>query len=46
MKKGNPFLALGAAVIGVASILVAIFASVGAGLAMMLLPFWMIYKAS
>ncbi len=47
MKKqgNNPFLALGAGIMGIASILVAIFASIGAGLAMMLLPLWMIYKA-
>ncbi len=46
MKKGNPFLALGAAIVGVASIPVTIFASIAGGLAMMLLPLWMIYKAS
>ena len=46
MKKANPFMALGAGVVGVASILVTIFGSIAAGLAMMCLPFWMIYKAS
>lgn len=45
-KKNNPFLALGAAIVGVASILVTTFVSLFGGLAMMLLPLWMIYKAS
>lgn len=44
-KKNNPFLALGAAIVGVASILVTAFVSLAGGLAMMLLPLWMIYKA-
>ncbi len=44
-KRNNPFLALGAAVVGIASVLVASFVSVVGGLAMMLLPLWMIYKA-
>lgn len=44
-KKNNPFLALGAAIVGVASILVTTFVSLAGGLAMMLLPLWMIYKA-
>ncbi len=44
-KRNNPFLALGAAVVGIGSVLVASFVSVTGGLAMMLLPLWMIYKA-
>lgn len=44
-KKNNPFLALGAAIVGIASILVTTFVSLAGGLAMMLLPLWMIYKA-
>ena len=45
-KKNNPFLALGAAIVGIASILVTTFVSLAGGLAMMVLPLWMIYKAS
>lgn len=44
-KKNKPFLALGAAIVGVASVLVTTFVSLAGGLAMMLLPLWMIYKA-
>ena len=46
MKKGSPFLVVGAGVVAIASILVTIFANIAAGLAMMLLPLWMVYKAS
>lgn len=45
-KKANPFLAVGAGVVAIASILVTIFANIAAGIAMMALPLWMIYKAS
>ncbi len=44
-SKNKPFLALGAAVVCVASILVTSFVSTVGGLAMMCLPLWMIYKA-
>ncbi len=44
-NKNNPFLALGAAIVGIASILVTSFVSIAGGLALMLLPLLMIYKA-
>jgi hypothetical protein len=45
-NKNNPFLALGAAVVGIAAVLVASFVGIIGGLAMMLLPLWMIYTAA
>lgn len=45
-NKSNPFLAFGAVIVGIASIMVTSFVSIVGGLAMMLLPLWMIYKAS
>ncbi len=44
-NKNKPFLALGAAVVSIASVLVTTFVSITGGLAMMLLPLWMIYRA-
>lgn len=45
-KKPNPYMALGAMVIGVASIPIAALVNVVLGIALMVLPLWMIYKAS
>ena len=45
-KEPNPYMALGAMIIGVAAMPVAALVNVVLGLAMMALPMWMIYRAS
>ncbi len=45
-KKSNPFMALGAMIVGIASIPIAAMVNVVLGISLMVLPLWMIYKAS